>query len=163
LPLWKSYGTCGHKKKNNCSCPIKCPFPFKYCPFLAVEWFFTHIKNLYQKWHTHPEISQNRTDLTHCRVLYLEDDSGNYILYLLQHEQVFVRKLNHIEKNWKMKLTLLWYCWMERKRLGKGKLPSITPTDMPLYILYVKKDSKDFIYFYNGKRLSFQARRKFSV
>jgi len=48
--------------------------------------------------HTHPEISQNRTDLTHCRVLYLEDDSGNYILYLLQHEQVFVRKLNHIEK-----------------------------------------------------------------
>lgn len=86
------------QEKNNCSCPIKCPFPFKYCPFLAVEWFFTHIKNLYQKWHTHPEISQNRTDLTHCRVLYLEDDSGNYILYLLQHEQVFVRKLNHIEK-----------------------------------------------------------------
>jgi len=40
-----------------------------------------------------------------------------------------------------------------KKRLGKGKLPSITPTDMPLYILYVKKDSKDFIYFYNGKRL----------
>jgi len=41
---------------------------------------------------------------------------------------------------------------MERKRLGKGILPTITPTDMPLYILYVKKDSKDFIYFYNGKK-----------
>ena len=48
-------------------------------------------------WHTHPEISQNRTDLTHCRVLYLEDDSGNYILYLL-HEQVFVRKLIILKK-----------------------------------------------------------------
>lgn len=45
---------------------------------------------------------------------------------------------------------------MERKRLGKGKLPSITPTDMPLYILYVKKDSKDFIYFYNKKDSHFK-------
>lgn len=112
--------------------------------------------------HTHPEISQNRTDLTHCRVLYLEDDSGNYILYLLQHEQVFVRKLI-ILKKLKNEIDSAMVLLNGKKRLGKGKLPSITPTDMPLYILYVKKDSKDFIYFYNGKRLSFQARRKFSV
>ena len=126
-----------------------------------MEWFFTHIKNLYQKWHTHPEISLNRTDLTHCRVLYL-DDSGNYILFLLQHEQVFVRKLI-ILKKLKNEIDSAMVLLNGKKRLGKGKLPSITPTDMPLYILYVKKDSKDFIYFYNGKRLSFQARRKFSV
>jgi len=60
--------------------------------------FYTHQKLISKMAHTHPEISQNRTDLTHCRVLYLEDDSGNYILYLLQHEQVFVRKLIILKK-----------------------------------------------------------------
>jgi len=84
-----------------------------------VEWFFTHIKNLYQKWHTHPEISQNRTDLTHCRVLYLEDDSGNYILYLLQHEQVFVRKLNHIEKKLKNEIDSAMVLLNGKKKIGK--------------------------------------------
>ena len=84
-----------------------------------MEWFFTHIKNLYQKWHTHPEISQNRTDLTHCRVLYLEDDSGNYILYLLQHEQVFVRKLNHIEKKLKNEIDSAMVLLNGKEKIGK--------------------------------------------
>lgn len=93
MPLWKSGGpinTCGHKKNTIVVA--------QYTAFFAVEWFLhtlkTHIKNGIP-----PEISHNRTDLTHCRVLYLEDDSGNYILYLLQHEQVFCAQVKSYCKN----------------------------------------------------------------
>jgi len=98
-------------------------------------------------WHTHPEISQNRTDLTHCRVLYLEDDSGKLYIILTTTWASFCAQVNHIEKIEKWN----WLCygiaeWKE-KDWEKGNY-LLLPLLICLYIYCMWKRIPRILYIF---------------